>query len=198
MHPPSGPVHSGGRLPPASWHMTSTSGTVGHVIRTFEGFHPQLGPGSYVDDAAVVSGRVHLGARSSVWPCAVIRGDTDVIAVGDDTNVQDGAVLHADEGVPCTVGNRVTIGHRAIVHGCTIADNVLIGMGAIVMNHAVIGEHSIVAAGALVPEGTIVPTRSLVIGVPGRVGRQTTDDEHASIGASAAHYVTMIARHRGH
>jgi carbonic anhydrase/acetyltransferase-like protein (isoleucine patch superfamily) len=178
--------------------MTSTSGTVGHVIRTIEGFHPQLGPGSFVDEAAVVSGRVHLGARSSIWPCAVIRGDTDVIAVGDDTNVQDGAVLHADAGVPCTVGNRVTIGHRAVVHGCTIADEVLIGMGAIVMNHAVIGGHSIVAAGALVPEGTVVPPGSLVIGLPARVVRPTTEDERTSIVASAAHYVEMIERHRGH
>ena len=178
--------------------MTSTSGTVGRVIRTFEGFHPQLGPGSFVDDAAVVSGRVHLGARSSVWPCAVIRGDTDTIAIGHDTNVQDGAVLHADDGVPCTVGRRVTIGHRAIVHGCTVADDVLIGMGAIVMNQAVIGEHSMVAAGALVPEGSTVPPGSLVVGIPGRVVRETTTDERAAIAASAAHYVAMIVRHRGH
>jgi carbonic anhydrase/acetyltransferase-like protein (isoleucine patch superfamily) len=178
--------------------MTSTSGTVGRVIRMFEGFHPQLGPGSFVDDAAVVSGRVHLGARSSVWPCAVIRGDTDAISIGDDTNVQDGAVLHADAGVPCTVGSRVTIGHRAIVHGCTVADDVLIGMGAIVMNHAVIGEHSMVGAGALVPEGTIVPAGSLLVGIPGRVVRQTTTDERTAIRASATHYVAMIIRHRGH
>jgi carbonic anhydrase/acetyltransferase-like protein (isoleucine patch superfamily) len=181
----------------ASWHMTSASGTVGHVIRTIEGFRPHLGPGSFVDDTAVVIGRVHLGARCSVWPCAVIRGDTDTITVGDDTNIQDGAILHADAGVPCRVGARVTIGHRAIVHGCEIADGVLVGMGAIVMNNAVIGTGSIVAAGAVIPENVSIPANSLVVGVPGSIVRGTTTAEHTAIAETAAHYVEMIARHRG-
>lgn len=158
---------------------------------------PEVPPGAYVDDAAVVIGMVRLGRGASVWPTAVIRGDTDTITVGDGTNVQDGAVLHADEGVPCTVGARVTIGHRAVVHGCTIADEVLVGMGAIVMNHARVGEGSIVGAGALVPEGAEVPPGSLALGVPARVVRPTTDAEREAVRHSAAHYERMIGRHRG-
>lgn len=166
------------------------------MIRSLPFGAPEIGPGAHVDDAAVVVGRVRLGARVSVWPTAVIRGDTDVISVGDDANVQDGAVLHADEGVPCTVGRGVTVGHRAIVHGCTVEDGCLIGMGAIVMNGAVVGTGSIIGAGAVVSEGTRVPPGSLVVGVPGRVRRPTTPEERDAIAASARHYVAMIARHR--
>ncbi len=166
------------------------------MIRSLSCGVPQVGAGAYVDDTAVVVGRVVLGARASVWPTAVLRGDTDVISVGDDTNVQDGAVLHADEGVPCTVGRAVTVGHRAIVHGCTVEDGCLIGMGAIVMNGAVVESGSIIGAGAVVSEGTRVPANSLVVGVPGRVRRATTDQEREAIAASARHYVGMIERHR--
>jgi len=167
------------------------------VIRTLNGRDPTIGDGAYVDDTAVVIGRVHLGPLVSVWPTAVIRGDTDLIAVGERSNVQDGAVLHADEGVPCTVGAGVTIGHRAVVHGCTIEDDVLVGMGAIVMNRARVGTGAIVGAGALVPEGAEIPAGSMAVGVPARVVRPTRDDERAAIRASAAHYVAMIGRHRG-
>jgi carbonic anhydrase/acetyltransferase-like protein (isoleucine patch superfamily) len=166
------------------------------VIRALGGDAPEVGEGAYVDATAVVIGSVRLGARASVWPQAVIRGDTDRIAVGDDTNIQDGAVLHADAGVPCTVGARVTIGHRAVVHGCTVEDEVLVGMGAIVMNRARIGTGSVVAAGALVPEGVEVPPGSMAVGVPARVVRPTTAAERDAIRRSAAHYVGMIGVHR--
>ncbi len=165
------------------------------MIRTLEGETPTCGEGSRIDEAAVVIGRVRLGRDVSVWPTAVIRGDSDVIEVGDASNVQDGAVLHADAGVPCHVGRGVTIGHRAIVHGCTVADDCLVGMGAIVMNGVRIGEGSIVAAGAVVTEGTQVPPGSLVVGVPARVARPTTQAERESIARSALHYVRMIGRH---
>jgi carbonic anhydrase/acetyltransferase-like protein (isoleucine patch superfamily) len=166
------------------------------VIRALGADAPHLGDGAHVDATAVVIGAVRLGARASVWPQAVIRGDTDRISVGDETNVQDGAVLHADAGVPCTVGARVTIGHRAVVHGCTVEDEALVGMGAIVMNGARIGTGSIVGAGALVPEGMEVPAGSMVLGVPARVVRLTTDAEREAVRRSAAHYVAMIGVHR--
>ena len=167
------------------------------MIRRLQGFTPQLGTGTWVDETAVLIGRVVLGDRSSVWPQAVLRGDTDLISVGDESNVQDGAVLHADEGVPCTVGARVTIGHRAIVHGCRVDDESLIGMGAIVMNHAHIGAGCLVAAGAVVPEGMHVPAGHLVRGIPAKPVRVLTDDELEGLRRSAAHYVSMIERHRG-
>ena len=140
-------------------------------------------------------GRVRLGRDVSVWPNATIRGDTAQITVGDGTNVQDGAVLHADAGVPCTIGQRVTIGHLACVHGCTVEDEVLIGIGAIILNNSVIGTGSIVGAGAVLPEGTSVPPGSLVLGTPGRVIRETTAAQRADIRRSAEHYVAMIGVH---
>lgn len=157
---------------------------------------PDIGPGAYVHDAACVIGRVSLGRDVSVWPNATIRGDTDRIAVGAATNVQDGAVLHADAGSPCTIGRAVTIGHLACVHGCTVEDEVLVGIGAIILNGSVVGTGSIVGAGAVLPEGTIVPPGSLVLGTPGRVVRETTDAQRADIRRSAEHYVAMIDVHR--
>ena len=144
---------------------------------------------------ACVIGRVQLGRDASVWPNATLRGDTDLIRVGDETNVQDGAVLHADAGVPCTVGHRVTIGHNACVHGCTVEDEVLIGIGAIILNHSVVGTGSIVGAGTVVTEGTIVPPGSLVVGTPGRVLRPTTEAQRDDIRQSARHYVKMAQVH---
>jgi len=165
------------------------------AIRTFDGHDPAVGPGAYIDDAAVVIGRVIVGADASIWPSAVLRGDSDLIRVGDQTNIQDGVVVHVDAGVPCSIGARVTVGHRAVIHGCVIDDEVLIGMGAIVMNHATIGSGSIVGAGAVVTERTRIPAGSLVLGTPGRVVRPTTAAERDSIRASAAHYVGAGSRY---
>jgi len=150
-----------------------------------------------VHDAATVIGRVCLGRDASVWPNATIRGDTDWITVGEATNIQDGAVLHADEGWPCAVGRAVTVGHLACVHGCTVEDEVLIGIGAVVLNGCRIGCGSIVGAGAVLPEGTEVPPGSLVLGTPGRVVRQTTEEQRAGIRHGAEHYVAMIRVHAG-
>lgn len=156
---------------------------------------PQLGQGVFVHPAAVVIGRVALGAGASVWPCAVIRGDIEGIQVGAGTNVQDGAVLHADPGFPCVVGERVTIGHRATVHGCTVGDEALIGMGATVLNGARIGRQCIIGAHALVPEGMEVPDGSLVVGVPAKVRRNLTSDERAGLVAQAQRYMANASRH---
>lgn len=166
------------------------------MIRSLDGHEPDLSPGAFVHDAAEVIGRVRLGRDASVWPRAVIRGDTEDIEVGDRSNVQDGAVLHADPGFPCRVGARVTVGHLAVVHGCTVEEGSLIGMGAIVMNGAVVGGGSIVGAGAVVPEGAAIPPGSMAVGVPARVVRELTAEERAGVLASADRYVAMIEVHR--
>jgi len=165
------------------------------MIQGLDGDIPSIGSGCFVHEAAVVIGRVDLGERSSVWPCAVIRGDIERVVVGTGTNVQDGAVLHADPGMPCVVGDHVTIGHQATVHGCTVGDESLIGIGATVLNGAVIGSQSIVGAHALVPEGMRVPDGVLVVGVPAKVRRELTPDERSGLRAQAERYVANAARH---
>jgi carbonic anhydrase/acetyltransferase-like protein (isoleucine patch superfamily) len=167
------------------------------VIRTLNGHAPVLGPGAFVHDAAEVIGRVRLGARASVWPSAVIRGDTEDIEIGDETNVQDGAVLHSDPGLPCRVGARVTIGHLACVHGCMVEDEVVVGIGAIVLNGARVGAGSVIGAGAVVPEGARIPPGSLAFGMPAKVVRATTPEERERFLDGVARYVERIEVHRG-
>ena len=157
---------------------------------------PTVHPTAYIHPAAHVIGDVTLGARVSVWPTAVIRGDTAPIVVGEDSNVQDGAVLHVDHGVPCTIGRRVAIGHRAVVHGATVHDDCLIGIGAIVLNRVVVGSGSIIGAGAVCTEGMEIPPNSLVIGVPAKVRRATTDDERTRIARTVEAYLTLQEEHR--
>lgn len=149
---------------------------------------PRIDATAYVADGARVIGDVVLGPAASVWFNAVLRGDTERIAIGAGSNIQDGAIVHADPGFPCTVGANVVTGHGAILHGCEIGDDCLIGMGAIVLNGATIGPGSIVAAGALVPEGKAFPARSLIMGVPARVVRETTEQDLAQIASGANHY----------
>jgi len=156
----------------------------------------KIDPTAFIHPSAVVLGDVTLGKRASVWPTAVLRGDSDVIVIGDDTNVQDGSVIHADEGVPTHIGNRVGIGHRAIVHGATIDDDVLIAMGAVVLNGVHVASGSIIGAGAVLPEGKRIPENSLVIGVPGRVVRQTTAEERERIKRTVQAYLELSEQHR--
>lgn len=145
---------------------------------------------AYVDESAQVIGNVEIGAESSVWMNAVVRGDVHTIRIGTRTNIQDGTIVHVmNRTHPTAIGNDVTIGHGALVHGCTIGDRVLIGMGAILLNGATIGEDSIVAAGTLIPERTRIPPRSLVMGSPGKVKRSLTDEEVASILEYSERYV---------
>ena len=152
--------------------------------------HPQIGADCWLAPNATVVGDVVLGRGCTVWFTAVIRGDVHQIRIGDETNIQDGAVLHCTyQRADLHIGARVTIGHRAIVHGCHVEDEVLIGMGAILLNGATIGSDSIVAAGTLVTEGTVIPPRSLVMGSPGKVRRELTDAEVASILDYATRYV---------
>ena len=157
---------------------------------------PTVHPTAFVHEDAIVIGNVSLGARVSVWPTAVIRGDSDAITIGDDSNVQDGTIIHADEGVPTTIGKRVAIGHRAIVHGSTVDDDCLIGMGAILLNGVHVASGSIVGAGAVCPEGMTIPENSLALGVPARIVRAVTTEERARIAKTVAAYVALQAEHR--
>lgn len=145
----------------------------------------------YKSEHCVVAGNVQLSDNVSIWHYAVVRGDEDRIMIGARTNVQDGAVLHVDEGWPLDIGAGVTIGHRAIVHGCTIADDVLVGMGAIIMNGAKIGAGSIIAAGAVVTGGAEIPPNSLVMGVPAKVHGAVRAEQRRQTLENAERYVQL-------
>jgi carbonic anhydrase/acetyltransferase-like protein (isoleucine patch superfamily) len=157
---------------------------------------PLVAASAFVHPRASVCGWVTLGEHVSVWAGAVLRGDADQIAIGDASNIQDLVMVHADLGVPTHVGARVTVGHRAILHGCRVDDDVLIGMGAILLNRCHIGTGSIIGAGALIPEGLVVPVNSLMIGVPAKAVRSTTEAERARLALSAKHYQQLAAAHR--
>ena len=133
---------------------------------------PQIDPSAYVFDTATLIGTVILGARVSIWPYATLRGDNEPIEIGDDSNVQECSVLHADPGFPLTIGRRVTVGHQVMLHGCTVGDGSLIGIQVVVLNGAVIGRNCLIGAGALITEGKQIPDGSLVIGSPAKVVRQ--------------------------
>ena len=151
---------------------------------------------AWVAPNATVIGSVILEPDSSVWFNAVIRGDNDLITVGYRSNIQDGSVLHTDEGVRLTIGRDVTVGHMVLLHGCTIGDGTLIGIKSIVLNNARIGRNCLIGAHTLITEGKEIPDRSLVLGSPGKVIRQLTDEEVARVMANADHYVHKIALYR--
>lgn len=157
---------------------------------------PSIHPSAFVAPTAAVMGDVTLGEDASVWYHAVLRGDMAPIVIGAQSNIQDGTVVHVDEGVPCTIGGRVGVGHRVILHGCTVADDCLIGMGSVLLNGVTVGTGSVVAAGAVVPENMQVPPRSLVMGVPGRIVRQVDSGLADRIAATWAHYVEEARAHR--
>jgi carbonic anhydrase/acetyltransferase-like protein (isoleucine patch superfamily) len=160
------------------------------TIRRYKGRLPQIAATAYIDEAAVIIGDVVIGEDSSVWPCAVVRGDVHYIRIGARTNIQDGSVLHVMKDLyPLILGDGVTVGHAVTLHGCTIESRCLIGMGSVILNDVKIGAGSIVAAGTLLPEGMQVPAGSLVMGHPGKVRRPTTPEDLDSIDQYAARYV---------
>src|SRR6187402_3109084 len=150
---------------------------------------PTVHESAWVADNAQVMGNVQLAEDSSVWFGVVIRGDTDTISVGRGSNIQDNSVLHADSGMPLTIGDNVTIGHQVMLHGCTIGDNSLIGIQAVILNNAKIGRNSIVGAGSVVTEGKEFPDNSLIIGSPAKVVRTLDDAAAAKLRHGAEHYV---------
>lgn len=143
----------------------------------------------FIADNATVIGSVVLKQNASIWFNAVVRGDNDVITIGENSNIQDGSILHTDPGILLTVGRDVTVGHLAMLHGCTIGDYSLIGMGAILLNRCVIGRECLIGAGSLIPEGKVIPDRSLVIGSPGRIIRQLSAEDIADLHTNASNYV---------
>ena len=159
------------------------------MIRPYKGIWPTLGERGYVDPSALVSGDGELGDHASVWMNAVVRGDVHRIRIGAHTNIQDCCVVHVFKDLhPTLLADHVTVGHSVTLHGCRIDSYCLIGMGATILNGAQVGEESIVAAGTLIPEGMTIPPRSLVMGVPGKVRRETTAEERESLRRYSSNY----------
>ena len=164
-------------------------------LYAIDGAAPHLGEDAWAAPSADLIGDVRLAARASVWFGAIIRADNTPILVGEDSNIQDGAVGHSDPGFPLTIGARVTVGHHAILHGCTIADDCLVGMGARILNGAVLEPECLVGAAALITEGKTFPAGSLIVGSPARAIRQLTEQERRALRLSAAHYVEKAQRY---
>ncbi len=172
------------------------------AIRPYLDYYPELAEGAFIDDSAVVIGRVSIGHDSSVWPLTTVRGDVQNITIGARSNIQDGSVLHVTspessgpEGFPLVIGNDVTVGHRVILHGCTIGDLCLIGMGAIIMDKAVIESKVIIGAGSIVSPGKVLESGGLYVGSPARRIRDLKPEEIAFLSYSADHYVRLKNRY---
>lgn len=163
------------------------------LIRPFHDCTPEIHPAARLAETAAVIGEVILEENVTVWYGAVLRGDVGPIRIGRGSNIQDNCTVHCAVDVPTVVGENVVVGHGAILHSCTVEDGCLVGMGSILLDGCVIGEGSVIAAGALVPPGKSIPPRSLVMGVPGRVVRQVTEEEAAATLANAARYVELGA-----
>lgn len=164
------------------------------AIYELDGVSPQIADSAWVADSAEVMGDVVLGEQVSLWFGVVARGDTDAIRIGSQTNIQDLSVLHADVGMPLTIGSGVTVGHKAMLHGCTVGDDSLIGIGAVVLNGAKIGKGCLVGAGSLVTEGKEFPDGSMIMGAPAKVVRQLTPEQLQRLRDSARHYVANAQR----
>ncbi|MDI9633029.1 MAG: gamma carbonic anhydrase family protein [Methanolinea sp.] len=152
--------------------------------------------GKFIAPTATVLGDVEIGECVGIWFGAVVRGDRDRISIGDLSNIQDNAVIHTSAGYPVRIGREVSVGHGAILHGCTISDRVLVGMGAIVLNGAVVGEDTLIGAGAVVTEGASIPPGSVVVGVPGKVIKQVTEEQKRLIVQNAATYWELAGMYR--
>jgi gamma-carbonic anhydrase len=166
------------------------------IVASFGGTSPRLHDSVLLMDGSTVIGDVEIGEGSSLWPGAVVRGDVHSVRIGARTNLQDQGVVHVTADHPTVIGDDVTVGHGAVVHGCTVKERCLIGIGAIVLDGAVVGPDALVGAGALVPPGAVVPPGALALGSPARVVRQLSEEERASLRASAARYVELSARYR--
>jgi len=165
------------------------------VIYEFEGKRPKIHESAFIDENAVIIGDVVLEEKTSVWPSAVLRGDVEQIYVGKSSNIQDNVSIHTSHGQPTIIGEYVTVGHNAVVHGARIGDCVIIGMGAIVLDGAKVGNHVIIGAGALIPPGKEIPDYSLVIGVPGKVVRQLSEEEIEMTRKNAEIYIELAEKH---
>lgn len=170
--------------------------TLEERLEKFLGAEPVVSPEAFVHERATLIGSVTIGAKASVWPGAVLRGDIERIVVGEGSNIQDGVVMHLADDKPCVVGDYTTVGHLAMLHACRVGDECLIGMSATVLDGAVIGDRCIVAAGALVTKGTVVPAGSMVMGSPAKVVRPLTAEEQGKLRGWAEKYLIVSAAHR--
>ena len=166
------------------------------TLYRISGKAPTIAASAFVAAEATLIGHVVVGEDASVWPGATLRGDNEPVIVGDASNVQEGAVLHADPGFPLTIGANVTVGHQAMLHGCTVGEGSLIGIQAVVLNGAVIGRNSLVGAGAIVTERKSFPERSLILGAPAKVARALSDAEVANLMDSAATYIAKAGLYK--
>ena len=166
------------------------------AVYELDGVAPRIAASAWVADSAQVMGDVELAEDSSVWFGAVLRGDTELIRIGHGSNIQDGSVLHADEGKPLTIGANVTVGHQAMLHGCSVGEGSLIGIGAVLLNGASIGRFCIVGAGALVTEGKEFPDGSMILGSPAKAVRQLSTEQQQGLRGSAQHYIENARRFR--
>jgi carbonic anhydrase/acetyltransferase-like protein (isoleucine patch superfamily) len=157
---------------------------------------PDIHETAWIADDANIIGNVELKEDSSIWFCATIRGDNEIVVVGKGANIQENTVLHTDIGFPLTIGENCTIGHKVMLHGCEIGNNTLIGMGAVILNGAKIGDNCLIGAGALITENKVIPDRSLVMGTPGKIVRQLDDTAIERITQSALHYQENAERFR--
>ena len=156
---------------------------------TVDGHTPSVDAAAWVAPGAVVAGRVTIGKDTGVWYTAVVRADTEAVTVGEGTSVQDGTVIHADPGFPCTLGDNVSIGHSVMLHGCTVDDETLIGIGAVILNGAKIGKNCVIGANAFIPEGKEIPDRSVVFGSPGKVVKEVEDKHIEMVKRIPGNYV---------
>jgi len=165
------------------------------MIRSIDGFSPQIAKSAFISEQAGVYGKVEVGEDSSVWPMTVLRGDVANIKIGDGTNIQDNVTVHVSVDIDTVIGNGVTVGHNAVLHSCTIEDNVLVGMGAIILDGAYIERDCIIGAGALVPPGKRILAGSLVLGCPGKIAREVREQEKANNAKNAAEYIVLAAKY---
>ena len=166
------------------------------MIYDFEKNVPEVHPEAWIAPNATIIGKVKLEKNSSIWFNAVLRGDIELITIGENSNIQDGSVLHTDPGYPLTVGKGVTVGHMVMLHGCQISDDTLIGIGSIILNNAKIGKNSIIGANTLITENKVIPDNSLVVGSPGKVLRKVTDEEIRAILENGKHYVDFSKKYK--
>ena len=166
------------------------------AVYQLDSVSPTIAATAWVADSAQVIGNVELAEGASVWFGAVLRGDNEPLRIGRNSNIQDGCVVHSDEGFPLTLGDNVTVGHQVMLHGCTVGDGSLIGIKAVVLNGARIGRNCLVGAGALVTEGKEFPDGSMILGAPAKVVRQLTPEQIAGLAEGAAHYVANARRYR--
>jgi carbonic anhydrase/acetyltransferase-like protein (isoleucine patch superfamily) len=166
------------------------------MIYKFENNTPDLNDNSWVASNAVLIGKVILKKDANIWFNVVLRGDIELITIGEGSNVQDGSVFHTDPGCPVTLGKNVTIGHMVMLHGCEIDDDTLVGIGSTILNKTKIGKNCIIGANTLIPENKVIPDKSLVLGSPGKIIRQVTDEEIKDIKENAKHYVDNYKRYK--